>query len=340
MNLQVIWKWLYSKKSSTEMGTLYQLKNKINRTNVPTDPPYNLNACEDSLRVVLEAHIVAAANTILMSTAYQSASDLATAIIDNYLQIELPKPPQTQQAGRPQQADEPQQAGRRRQCASRRGQCAAKQCPPPVDGVYIYGTEVLTLGLLWLGFNDAIKEGDGNKVFVYWKFLLLVFKRGGCRNYPIEVVNLLYQAHTLPPRLSAQLKWGRFINTHGRPGCNIPADLHMEHLNRKLKGILRNLGPNNSSNTIQRAAKTVGVVSKVCLQFEKEVNTSKDSDNHQRKPDKNDFNLILETLQEREVFTNKPVRIHNTFKFTHGHIQAFCEPKLQKWVQEKIDGIK
>ena len=40
--------------------------------------------------------------------------------------------------------------------------------------MYICGTEVLTLGLLWLGFNDAIKEGDGEKVFVYWKFLLLV----------------------------------------------------------------------------------------------------------------------------------------------------------------------
>lgn len=125
----------------------------------------------------------------------------------------------------------------------------------PVDGIYIYGTEVLTLGLLWLGFNDAIKEGDGDKVFVYWKFLLLVFKRGGCRNYAIEAVNLLYQTHTLSPRLVAQLKWGRFINTHGRQGCNIAGDLHLEHLNKRLKGILHNLGPNNNTDTIQRAAK-------------------------------------------------------------------------------------
>ena len=82
--------------------------------------------------------------------------------------------------------------------------------------IYTYETEVLTLGLLWLGLNDAIKEGDGEKLFVHWKFLLLVFKCGECCNYSIEAVNLLYQTHASSPRLTAQLKWGRFINTHGQ----------------------------------------------------------------------------------------------------------------------------
>ena len=86
--MQVIWKWLYSKQSSTEMGTLYQLKNTINRTNVPSDPKDNLNACEDFLGVVLEAHIVAAAKTILLSTQYGSVSDLAASVVNNYLRID------------------------------------------------------------------------------------------------------------------------------------------------------------------------------------------------------------------------------------------------------------
>jgi len=34
----------------------------------------------------------------------------------------------------------------------------------------------------------------------------------------------------------------------------------MEHLNRRLKGILKNLGPNNSFATIQQAANSIGVV--------------------------------------------------------------------------------
>ena len=44
------------------------------------------------------------------------------------------------------------------------------------DKIHLYATEVLTLGLLWQIFKDSIREGDGNRVFVCWKYLLLVFK--------------------------------------------------------------------------------------------------------------------------------------------------------------------
>ena len=32
------------------------------------------------------------------------------------------------------------------------------------------------------------------------------------------------------------------VNTHGFPGANIPCDLHMEHINSRLKIMLHNLG--------------------------------------------------------------------------------------------------
>ena len=111
-------------------------------------------------------------------------------------------------------------------------------------------------------------------------------------------------------------------------------------MNKRLKGILRNLGPNNSTNTIQHAAKTIGVVSKVCQQFEREISASRDSDHHKCKPYTHDFNLILGVLQEREVFLNKPTRMHKSFTLTQGHMQGFNETKLRKWLQEKIESIK
>ena len=45
--MQVIWVRLFSKKSSSEKGTLYQLKNALHRTNVPLDPASNMKAAED-----------------------------------------------------------------------------------------------------------------------------------------------------------------------------------------------------------------------------------------------------------------------------------------------------
>ena len=38
------------------------------------------------------------------------------------------------------------------------------------DGVYLYAIELLSLGLLWHGFHDAIREGDGERILRYWNF--------------------------------------------------------------------------------------------------------------------------------------------------------------------------
>ena len=66
INTQVIWKRLYSIASSLDKGTMYQLRNLINQTNVPTDPQNNMNAAEDFMLIVLHAHIVAAASLLMV----------------------------------------------------------------------------------------------------------------------------------------------------------------------------------------------------------------------------------------------------------------------------------
>ena len=129
------------------------------------------------------------------------------------------------------------------------------------DGVYLYACDFLTLGLIWKGFYDAIREGDGERVMVYWKLFLPIFKLLGRKNYSTIAVDIqLLRHHHLSERQAAQLVWSRFINTHGRKGKNIPCDLHLEHLNRCLKDSLRNLHPNIKPKSVVRAAKAIGVV--------------------------------------------------------------------------------
>ena len=67
--------------------------------------------------------------------------------------------------------------------------------------------------------------------------MLPVFKEENHYNYGKEAFNLLLQSNILSPRKLAELKWSRTINTHGKPGHNVPCDLHMEHLNRGLSYI-------------------------------------------------------------------------------------------------------
>ena len=112
-----------------------------------------------------------------------------------------------------------------------------------------------------MGFHDAIHEGDGDRVMTYWKFFLPIFRLLGQKNYSIEAVDIqLLHRHHLSERQSAELVWSRFVNTHGRQGKNIPCDLYLEHLDRRLKISLRNLCSNIKGNSVVCAAKSSGIV--------------------------------------------------------------------------------
>lgn len=129
------------------------------------------------------------------------------------------------------------------------------------DTVYAYACETLSLGLLYFEFKDAVKEGDGDRLFQVWKYLLLLFKASNKKNYAIEALTLLAQYHLiLPPHLAEQLKCSRFINVHGLRGHNISCDLHIEHLNRLAKSAIKCLGANKSQKAIVRVGKSIGTL--------------------------------------------------------------------------------
>ena len=44
-----MWKILYSVKSASDIGTLYQARNFLNARNVPVDPTKDVNVCEEFL---------------------------------------------------------------------------------------------------------------------------------------------------------------------------------------------------------------------------------------------------------------------------------------------------
>ena len=214
---------------------------------------------------VLTGYIVAAGKEILKDNAVASVSELSTMIVEKYVRV----------LATPSFADHS-------------------------DKVLTYSSEVITLGLLWHCYHDAVREGDGKRVLLIWKFLLIVYKAANRTNYCKEAAILLAQYyHLFSERKAEQLLFSRFINTQGRQGCNIPCDLHLEHLNRRLKTVLRNLRSNLQLNSILRAAKSIGVVNSICQQFERETTTGKSqqSNHHSIPPSNREVNLIVESLE-------------------------------------------
>ena len=79
-----------------EKGTLYNLRNLINRTSIPKKPETAMNATEDFYLVVLHAHILAAAHTIQQNSCnLHTTTSLAKEIVDAFIDINISdmKPP-------------------------------------------------------------------------------------------------------------------------------------------------------------------------------------------------------------------------------------------------------
>ena len=138
-----------------------------------------MNSCVDFLLLLLHTHAVAAAKVIQHFNPQGFASQLANAIFVNF--IDLPST------------------------------CSGKDnVTTSEDGVFTYAMELLTLCLLWHGFHDAIREGDGERTIRYWKFLFIIFKSSSYHNYANEAVTLLLQYYYIfTPRQRSQL-WSRF----------------------------------------------------------------------------------------------------------------------------------
>ena len=174
-----------------ERGTLYQLRNLINRRNVTTEVKSNVNANEDFLEVVVTGCVIVTAMKFLGMSSLNDIphashvpsdswmqedsvrksilTDLSSSIID--LRVDL--------------------------------KTDFNQPTSTASGTICdYSCEVLSLGLLYLDFKDAVREGDGDRIIMIWKYFLLIFKATGHTNYALEALTLLTQYFIYSRRLA------------------------------------------------------------------------------------------------------------------------------------------
>ena len=275
-------------------GTLYQLRNKLNHTNVVRTPKKDVNACEDFIEIITAGLGVAAA---LAALELRSVSDTpAEAVLPEAEDVwTLPE--------------------------SERRESLIKLCRQVFDkfvnfkyntgvgvttggdGVCDYSVQLLRLGCFYMEFADAIREGDGDCVLRCWKYMLPIILASGNRNYECEAANFLLQhSYTLSPRLSVQLLWSRFVNVHGQPGKNISVDLHMEHLNRIVKGAIGFQGSNQSVKALQRIGRAIGALAPVIDNFDSN-NQVASTTSRQRKPTaQKDIQLVVDELVKYKCF--------------------------------------
>ena len=204
---------MYSTKSRSDKGTLFQLRNLLNRRNVSKQPKDNFDACDEFFNTITDSHVVAA----------------AMKIFNMKLISDTPCLPLTKDVCLLHSKEERQDAllAVSQTLVSEFVYLNSEKGTECSDSVFGYACQLLTLGLFYREFCDSIREGDGHRVLRCWRYLLLIFKATGRVNYSIEAFTMLVQYHfLLSQRQSSQLIWSRYVNIHGKPGKNIPADIY------------------------------------------------------------------------------------------------------------------
>ena len=141
--------------------------------------------------------------------------------------------------------------------------------------------------------------------------------------------------YVLSPREAAEAKWCCSVNTSGHQGCNIPMDLHLEHLNRRLKIMMGNMGSSINDSSVKLAGESIGTVHNICKHLEREGSDCKtSSDKHAIPSFQKDYKSILSVLKEQSVFDGKRRQQHVSFKFEHNLLQQSSKyASLVKWIK-------
>ena len=342
-NLQVIWNKLYSKDSIADKGTLAHLQTILRRTCLPTTKVKNdMNAVEDFMNLVYEAHIIAATMEHfkmddisdvpqLIQEAQQSVpteTDLMNIVgklVNKYVMKFVETDVQEQVLGQGQASVGTQYPPR-------------TEDPEAQDQVRNYASRVIGYGLLAKNFRDAWKEGDGARTVRMWKFFLLYFKDDGRTKYALEAFRLGAQiVAMLSPRRAHQLIWNRTCNSKGGRGENVPLDLKNEYLNAIFKADLNTFHSHISEHSVQRSSQSLRPVQDILDRFDHVTSLYTDSGRHSQPDLSNDFKLVLKTLRAASVFSYHSGRKHSSIKAVHADPLFKLKSKLDdfyKWIRQ------
>ena len=188
------------------------------------------------------------------------------------------------------------------------------------------------LGLVLFEFNDAIKEGDGQRLFELYKLALLLNKVNGKTKYSYVRLRYLVQISALLSDKDADnLKWNRFFNKHGKKGSSLPLDLRM--LNKCVISMWRGLGANINEKSAALIDRTTELVELIMDGMDKECDLKEYDGYRSLEKSKGAVEQVPKDLQI-QAFRYQPGRNgHPSFRsFPSNLLQNLDYRELHSWI--------
>ena len=324
----------YKAESCREDGTLFQLKNLINRRNVAKDVSNNYHPDSAFFDLVVDCHIIEGSLVYCgMENINSQCKKIPTGlhladkelkrrillqlvgeIVDNFFLNPVTLNMNRLEDMGPQRDE------------------AVNQ-----DRVYNYATNITKLGLLRRVVLIATRYGDGERVLRHWKYAMLLYHQAHKTKYKLDSFLLLAGVNALfTPRQRQQVMHNRFVNLSGREGHNLDGDYVMELLNRYAKSRIRLLGPNHSADCVDRIGKTMMFCHDIQEKLEHQIKVAPSSRFHKGQNLTKDRDEILKQLRAARVLKYLPGRVHHTFPFENVDIFSNIDVReIHKWIKGK-----
>ena len=365
---QVMFKHLYSTAPAglADIGTLFAARNAIQARQVSKDPKANFYATADLLLKFTEAHLIAGAMSYFSmanqdDTPKQNSYEgdrTDKAAVKTYIKevlegfVSQHVLPDMSTVAPPPSSHHCDMCGRTFVRAGNlhrhkrivhhmpEGEAvgpAEGTCEP--DYLYNYTKCCLTLGLIKMNQDNAIKYGDGARLVRLYKLMYLYYKVSNCPKYAYGTLELLVQTKCLlSPRLAHRLVWNRFANNRGLLNTNLPLDLDVEHHNKQFKADIHTFRGELSEKTIDRVSKSLDTTDAIVKTYAKHTDVSLPSGRHTDVDFSSDVALLAAQYHEAQVFANIPGRAHSVFQgYNSNPLSDLNMTKFHKWLKESIE---
>ncbi len=208
------------------------------------------------------------------------------------------------------------------------------------DYIYNYHRSKLAFGLLLFEFEDAVKEGDGDRLLNVYKFALLLYKCYGHHKYAYVIFLYLVKVEAVLSQMqAASLKYNRFYSRSGGKGSNISLDLKMEQLNKLLKTLWRGLGANLNEDSAARVANAIESLECIIESVDKDCVLGGRKGHRSKGKNEDTVQKIVNDLMKKETFNYTPGRNgYPSFPQFPAHLLQSLEYRdLHSWMKGHLE---
>lgn len=183
------------------------------------------------------------------------------------------------------------------------------------DGIcYNYAGVLCHYGSLVIEFRDGWGVGHRERMVRCWRLFMPHFQTAGRTKYTLAALNILFWTNAPLWVCAHQVMWHRFVNSMGGMGNNISCHLYNEHINKQIKYIIQNMGPNGNLTeaSLQRAARSVSTLHCICTAFDKQTGVPHGTVAHSTRSDTQDIDVlkVVSTVLSNRLLIPTPGRKH------------------------------